>query len=333
MSAVSIKTIAQKAGVSPSTVSRALRNDPRISPETTQRVQTLAQELGYVPSQVARSLVLQRTRTLGIVVTTAADPYVSQVLSGVEEAAASAGYATILATSGGLPEQELQAVEMLRQRWVDALIVISSRASDLYGAIMAEIDQPVVLVNGQANAPGCYSVRIDSVAAARLATHHLLGLGHRRIAFIGGPASGRSSAHRREGYLAALQDAGLRVDHRLLLPGVGEAADGRRALPWILDLQATAVVCYNDMTAFGLLAAAAAIGVDVPGELSLVGIDNLPYAELSYPPLTTVDQRAAELGRTAVEIALRAVEGQPARDVVLEADLVVRASTAPPPEP
>ncbi len=326
---ISIKTIAERAGVSASTVSRALRDDPRISDQTRKSVQSLAHELGYTPSQVARSLVLKRTHAVGVVVTTVADPYVGQVMAGVEQVAHAEGYTLILATSGGLAERELQALEILRQHRVDALLVVSSRATELYGQLLPELPQPMVVVNSQAPGPGIISVRSDTAQGARLATEHLLDLGHRRIAFIGGPAAGNSSAQRRNGYLAALQDAGFRPDHRLLIPGAGEAGDGRRALPWLLDLGATGAVCYNDLTALGLLAAAAAAGLQVPASLSVVGIDNVPVGSLSYPPLTTADQRVEELGRTAMKSALAAVAGAQVRDVVLESRLIVRGSTGP----
>ncbi len=326
---VSIKTIAEKAGFSPSTVSRALHNDPRISPETTAVVQALAKELGYTPSLVARSLVTQRSHTVGVVVTTVADPYVGQVMAGVESAANAERYTLILATSTGVAERELQAIEMLRQHRVDALLVVSSRASDLYHSLLHDLEQPLVLINSQGLDPRIISVRSDTAQGALLATNHLLELGHQRIAFIGGPAASHSSVQRRTGYLAALQAAGVRADHRLLLPGAGEAADGRRALHWLLDLGATGVVCYNDLTALGLLAAAAGADIDVPATLSVVGIDNVPLGALAYPPLTTVDQRVTELGRQAFKAALASVSGEPVEDVVLDSRLVVRESTGP----
>jgi len=183
------------------------------------------------------------------------------------------------------------------------------------------------VINAQAHGQNTISVRSDTALGARLATQHLLDLGHRRIAFVGGPAASHSSAQRRTGYLAALQEAGVRPDHRLLLPGAGEAADGRRALPWLLDLGATGVVCYNDLSALGLLAAAAAAGVAIPESLSVVGIDNMPFGALSHPPLTTVDQLVPELGRQAMKAALAAVAGEPVQDKVLESRLIVRGST------
>ncbi|MBI3957466.1 MAG: LacI family DNA-binding transcriptional regulator [Chloroflexi bacterium] len=327
---ISIKTIAEKANVSPSTVSRALHDDPRISGETRQLVQTLARELGYVPSHVARSLVLQRTHTLGVVVTTIADPYVGQVMAGIEQAIGADGYTLLLATSNGSAERELQAVETLCQRRVDALLVVSSRAGDLYASFLSRIECPLVMVNNKQKVGSHgYSVCTDTAQGAKVATDHLLTLGHRRITFIGGPP-GHSSSERRRGYLAALQEAGVEIDHRFLLPGIGAAADGQRALPWLLDLGVTGVVCYNDLTALGILAAAAETGLQIPETLSVVGIDNLPYGALSTPRLTTVDQGMTELGHRAAQVAMAAIAGIAVEDVVLESRLIVRESTAAP---
>ncbi len=328
---VSIKTLAEKAQVSPSTVSRALRDDPRVRAETRRRVQALAKELGYVPSQVARSLVLRRTQTLGVVVTSVADPYVAQVLAGLEETAEAAGYTLLLVTSNAQAERELQAIESLRQRQVDGLVLISSRAGELLDQLLPELDVPVVLVNNREHqGANVHTVYSDTAAGARLATDHLLELGHRRIAYVGGPP-GYSAGERRAGFLRALRAAEIQVDHRLLLPGMGEPDDGRRALSWVLDLGATAVVCYNDLTALGMLAAAAETGVAVPDQLSVVGIDNLPFGNLSVPRLTTVDQEMAELGRRAGRLLLDVLAGHAGEDVVLQSRLIVRESTGPAP--
>lgn len=325
---ISIKTIAAKANVSASTVSRALHDDPRISEETRYNVQTLARQMGYVPSQVARSLVLQRTHTLGVVVTTIADPYVSQVMAGIEQATGGDGYTLLLATSNGSAERELQAIESLCQRRVDALLVVSSRAGDLYASQVHQIGRPLVMINNtQKVGNHSYSVCTDTAQGAQMATEHLLALGHRRIAFIGGP-SGHSGSERRRGYLTGLRSVGVEPDLRWLLPGVGVAADGQRALPWLLDLAVTGVICYNDLTALGVLAAAREAGLTIPDTFSVVGMDNLPYGALSTPRLTTVDQGMADLGRQAAQMAMAAIAGESVDDVVLESRLVVRGSTA-----
>jgi LacI family transcriptional regulator len=191
MADVTIEDIACAAGVAPSTVSRALQNHPRISPQRRSAIQALAAEMGYRPSQVARSLVTGQTRTLGVVVTDVTDPYVAEVMKGAEAASRSAGYSLLFAMSNRDPEQEIAAARMLLDRQVDGMIVISSRAAGRYAALIeGQPRLPLVLVNN-VPPPGAYSVRMDNEAAARDALTYLQGLGHRRIAFVEGPPAGR----------------------------------------------------------------------------------------------------------------------------------------------
>ncbi len=330
---VSLKDLAARTGVSVSTASRALANHPRISAATRARVQRAAAELGYTPSAIARSLVKQETRTLGVVTTDVSDPYAAEVVKAVEDAAGAAGYQLLLATSHGQPQREIAAVQMLRERRVDGIIVISSRGGRLYEPLMPLLEVPLVMVNSRRPGSPAHSVLGDSRQGARLATEHLLALGHRRIAFVGGPRQGQSAWRRLRGYVEALHAAGLRPNPALVLPGEGHTEDGRRAVRRLLaaEMPATALLCYNDLTAFGVLAEAWAAGVGVPDDLSVVGFDSLPFSELTTPPLTTVEQPRRALGERAVELVLRQRRGEPVEDVVLACTLRERASCAPPP--
>lgn len=330
---VSLKDLATRTGVSVSTASRALANHPRISPQTRVRVQRAAAEMGYVPSAIARSLVKQETYTLGVVTTSVTDPYAAEVVKTVEDAAGAAGYQLLLVTSHGLPRREIAAVQMLRERRVDGVIVISSRGGDLYEPLMPLIEVPLVLVNSRRPGTPAHWVMGDGRQGARLATEYLLDLGHRHIGFIGGPQRGQSGRLRLRGYLEGLRSAGITPEPALVLPGEGRAEDGRHGLRRLLASRTpvTAGVCYNDLTAFGLLAEARAAGIRVPEDLSVVGFDNLPFGELTAPPLTTIEQRKEALGQWAVELVLRLRRGQPVEDVVLECTLVERDSCAPPP--
>jgi len=330
---LSLKDLAAKTGVSVSTASRALANHPRISPQTRARVQRAAAELGYVPSAIARSLVKQETHTLGVVTTSVTDPYAAEVVKAVEDAAAAAGYQLLLVTSHGLPRREIAAVQMLRERRVDGIIVVSSRDGKLYEPLMPLVEVPLVLVNSRRPGTPAHWVMGDSRQGARLATEYLLDLGHRHIGFIGGPRQGQSARLRLRGYLEALRSVGITPDPALVLPGEGRAENGRRGLRRLLASRApaTAVVCYNDLTAFGVLAEARAAGLRVPDDLSVVGFDNLPFSELTAPPLTTIEQPKEALGQRAVELVLHLRRGEPVEDVVLGCTLVERDSCAPPP--
>jgi len=199
---VSIKNIAKAAGVSHSTVSRALTDSPLVKAETKARIQRLAQEMGYTPDAIARSLVTQQTRTVGVVVTTITDPFIAEVVQGIEDTAHENDYAVILSSSAAEPDREIAAVEMLRAKRVDSVIVTSSRVGALYLEHLERIGVPVVLVNNHNEQSGRYtfSVSVDNQHGGYLATHHLIERGHRRIGYVTGPADHSDDAERLAGY-------------------------------------------------------------------------------------------------------------------------------------
>ncbi|MCX7707803.1 MAG: LacI family transcriptional regulator [Anaerolineae bacterium] len=328
--------IAVAAGVAPSTVSRALQDHPRISPERRAQIKALAEQMGYRPNQVARSLVTGRSHTLGVVVTEVTDPFVAEVMRGAELASREAGYTLLFASSDRDPARELEAIRLLLAREVEGVIVISGRAGAHYSELRSSgqlgAAWPLILLNNQQAGAGIYSVRMDNRAGAIAALSYLKALGHRRIAFVAGPERGRSSRERLESYRQGLAANGLGSAAELVVSGAGLLEDGPRALAALMALaeRPTAVLCYNDLAALGLLGAAARAGLHVPADLSVVGYDNIPLSAFSVPPLTTVDQPKERMGRLAVEMCLAALDGRPAQDVVLRGELVIRESAAPP---
>jgi DNA-binding LacI/PurR family transcriptional regulator len=332
-SKISIKDIARAAGISHSTVSRALSDSPLVNTETKTRIRRLAQEMGYSPDAAARSLVRGHTCTVGIVVTTIADPWAAEVVEGIERAAYASGYSLILAASSDEPEREIAAVEMLRSKRVDAVIVTSSRVGALHQERLGAAGVPVILLNShsQQGAPHTFSVRVDDEHGARLATEHLLALGHRRIAHVTGLAGHSPSVDRLAGYRAALTGAGIPFDPMRVISGTGRPVAGEHALALLLAIaeRPTAVFCYNDMTAIGLLRAARLAGLAVPRDLAVVGFDDIPLASYVWPALTTVAQPKFELGQQAMTMALALMAGcaEGVDDVVLQGRLVIREST------
>jgi DNA-binding LacI/PurR family transcriptional regulator len=333
---VSIKDIARAAAVSHSTVSRALSDSPLVSAETKARIQHLAREMGYSPDAQARSLVMGRTLTVGLVVTTITDPFIAEVVQAVESTAHERGYSVILATFSSRREREIAAVEMLQSKRVDAVIVTSSRVGAHYLAHIERLRVPVVLINSHSahTGPYTFAVNVDNRHGACVATTHLTDLGHVRIAYVTGAVDHSDDQERLAGYRDALQHAGLPFDPALVVAGTGRAGGGERALPRLLAVQPppTAVFCYNDLTAIGLMRAAQHTGIAVPRELAVVGFDDIPFASYIDPPLTTVAQPTREMGRQAVEMALVLLESgrEPASDlsnVVLQGELVVRESS------
>ncbi|HSR31624.1 MAG TPA: LacI family DNA-binding transcriptional regulator [Anaerolineae bacterium] len=333
---VSIKDIAQAANVTPGTVSRALRDSPRVHPETKERIQRLAKELGYTPDAQARSLVMGQTQTIGVVVTTLTDPFIGSVVQTIESTAHDHGYAVILASSADIPEREIAAAEMLQSRRVDGVIVTSSRVGALYQERLEQLRVPIVLINSLAGQSGrcIFSIGVDNRHGGYLAANHLIQKGHRRIAYVASPPDRSDSVERSAGYRDALADAGLEFDASLVVQGTGRADGGKSTVPLLLSLDdpPTAVFCYNDMTAVGVIDSAWTAGLSLPQDLAIVGFDDIDFAQFTYPPLTTIAQPIARLGQGAVEMVLALLSDDDAgeravADTRVRGKLVVRASS------
>lgn len=329
--AVSIKDIARRAGVSHSTVSRALADSPLVNAETKQRIRRLALEMGYAPSAVARAMSTRRTGTVGVVVTSIADPFVAEVVRGVEETALDHGYNILLCNSNDDPDREIATVRALREKWVDAVIVTASRVGSFY-AQLTEIHVPVVLINNQQPGEYSFSVRTDDLKGGRLVGEYLLSLGHRQIAYISGREAATSSQLRLEGLRQALDAAGIALPSGWIAAGDGRPMGGEHAVERLLSRRPypTAIFCYNDQTAMGALHALKAHGVAVPQEVSVVGYDDIAAAPYLDPPLTTVAQAKYELGRHAFEMVWALLQGWPVQDALLDPVLVIRKSAVKP---
>lgn len=333
MASVTIKDIAKAAEVSHTTVSRALKGNPVISPETTQRIRDLAEEMGYTPNAVAQSLQTRRTQTIGMVVTSVADPFISRVVAGVETVAHEAGYSVFLCSSHNNPAKEIDVVQTLARRRVDAVIVTSSRIGSLYTTQLQQVQVPVVIINNnQDGSDYLYSIQVDDVKAAETAVSHLTALGHQRIGYVHGKNRPLPNQNRLQGYQQALQKAALPLDDSLIIQAA-DAVDfqnGQVALPKLLKAQATAAFCFNDLTAIGLLAACHHKGLSIPNQLSIVGFDNIDTALYTLPTLTTMHQPRLRMGQRATLMALNLLNQKPVEDQILECDLIIRGSTAPP---
>jgi len=335
MARISIKDIAREANVSHSTVSRALSDSALVSAETKALIQRMARDMGYSPDAQARSLVKGHTQTIGVVVTTIADPFIAEVVQGIESTAHGFGYSVILASSNHEPEREIGAVEMLRSKRVDGIIVTSSRVGAVYLDHLEGVGVPIVLINNhrEESGPYTYSIGVDNQHGGYLATRHLIDRGRRRIAYITGRANHSSDVGRCEGYQRALAEAGIALDPALNAAGDGRSEGGEVAIAQLLGLHEppTGVFCYNDMTAIGVLRAARRAGRRVPHDLAVVGFDDIPFAAYVQPALTTVAQPKAEMGQKAVEMALdlvgRAGPSEPLDNIVVRGHLIVRESS------
>ncbi len=326
----SIKDIARLARVSHPTVSRALQNSPLVNAETAAKIRRIANEAGYRASAVARGLVTRRTQTIGLVVTTVADPFAGEVTCGVEQTASDHGYAVFLANSNADPEQERDVVQALAERRVDGIIVTSSRVGALYLPLLKELNVPIVLVNDQYPGSFVHSVMIANREGSRAAADHLIGLGHRRIAYVGDRSGYQSEAERFAGYKEALAAAGIPFVDELAVEGDGRTEGAIEAMNRLLalDRPPTAVCCYNDMTALGAMRAIHALGLRVPEDVSVTGFDDLFFAAYLQPPLTTVRQPMRRMGQMAMENLFKLMSGEGSvAQIEVEADLIVRGST------
>jgi DNA-binding LacI/PurR family transcriptional regulator len=329
----SIKDIARLAHVSHSTVSRALQNSPLVNARTAEKIRQIALASGYRASAVARGLVTRRTRTIGLVVTTVADPFTSEVVSGVEQAANDHGYSVFLADSNADPEREKKVVQSFAEQRVDGIVVTSSRVGALYIPLLSEMRVPIVLVNNQYPGAFVHSVMIENVAGSRAAANHLVQLGHTRIAYIGDQFGYESDTERLAGYREALEGAGIPLFPELIVHGDGKPEAAVRAMEELLALAEppTAVFCYNDRSALGAMRAIRLHGLRVPEDISVVGFDDLFLASYTDPPLTTVRQPMRLMGQLAMESLFKLMSGkESAVAIKVDAELIVIETTAKP---
>jgi DNA-binding LacI/PurR family transcriptional regulator len=308
-----------------------LQNSPLVNARTAEKIRQIAHESGYRASAVARGLVTQRTRTIGLVVTTVADPFASEVVSGVEQAANDRGYAVFLADSNADPEREKKVVQSFAERRVDGIIVTSSRVGALYLPLLSEMMVPIVLVNDQHPGAFAHSVMIGNLEGSREAARHLVGLGHRRIAYLGYQFGYQSDIKRFAGYREALDATDIPFLPELVVHGDGKPEAAMRAMDKLLALpdRPTAVCCYNDMSALGAMRSIRLHGLRVPEDISVVGFDDLFLASYTQPTLTTVRQPMRRMGQLAMESLFKLMSGEEsAIRIKVEAELVVRESTA-----
>ncbi|WP_165067892.1 LacI family DNA-binding transcriptional regulator [Marisediminicola senii] len=328
--APSIRDVARLAGVSYQTVSRVLNDSPSIKPSTRQRVLQVIDEIGYRPNQAARALVTSKSRTIGVLTSTTAHYGPTTSLRAIEDAARAAGY--VVSTTSmvtGDPGSVTESLEHLMAQAVEGIVVIAPqvRVFDAFRELALTV--PLVTLDSTA-ADSPRSMAVDQVAGARLATRHLIELGHEEIIHLAGPRDWIEAEARMHGFLVEVRDADLRTHPPIL--GDWTADTGYRVGHELLGYRDfTAVFAANDQMALGLIHAFLEAGLDVPGDVSVAGFDDIPEASHYWPPLTTVRQDFAELGRRAVALLLSQLEGTTEVDHrQVTPELVLRSSTAPP---
>ncbi len=334
-----IKDIARQAGVSHTTVSRALHNSRLISEETTERIQKIASELGYRPSVAARSLKTKRSQALGVIVSHIADPYFSEILQGIDDIAQENGYSLFIASAEHDPKRENSILQTMREHRVDGVILCSPHFTPEQSLQLNSYDIPIVAINNQSAEEYHFAIYHDDVDGSRQASQHLISLGHTRIAYLGDASSGRTTQERMMGFRQAMKDAGMEVGEEYLyqIPG-NTAIQGLTGAAYFLSLKEkpTAVICYNDMMAVGVLKGFQQAGISVPEDISVTGFDNIMYSDFTHPPLTTIDQPKRFLGAEATRMMFAQLKPDGNQrltpDTVrrLKGMLLIRKTTAPP---
>jgi LacI family transcriptional regulator len=332
---VTIRAVAEAAGVSMATVSNVLSGrHEQMAPETRQRVLAAIERLHYEPNHVARSLVTKRTTTIGLIMSEVTNSLYPPVTVGAEEACREAGYGLLLANADDAAS-ERRGVALMRAKQVDALVLFSVSFLDpdrehLDATQAAGI--PVVAINRVLPEGSPLSaVWFDHRLGGRLATQHLLDVGHRRIAHIAGPANRATGIQRRQGYEDALGAAGIRAEPQKVAAGDYSFASGETLMRELWRQRPSAVFVAGDAMALGALRALARLGVSVPGDCSLVAFGNPDFVRYATPAVTTVDLPVVTAGKLAVELALRRLQDPLHKEVrMLEPTLLIRETTAPP---
>ncbi len=331
--------VAAAAGVGPSIVSRVLNNDPTLSvrPETRERVEAAARRLDYRPNFLARGLRSARTMTIALVVPNLTYPVNAAIIHGAHTAAMERGYASVVVDASEFFGARETFASLLRERRVDGVLVAGASDDEASRRLLAELTRlrfPFVLANRRV--PGIEPfVVLDDAAGMELAVDHLTGLGHRRIALIGGPATADTAVRRLEGFRRGIRKAGARVTRELVVETTVEEEGGFRAMQTLLDLarRPTAVAVWSLGAAVGALAAARRRGLTLPGDLSIVAFHDAPIAAYLDPPLTTVQMALGRMAEESVSVLLDQIDGKRVSSRVIDVPpaLVERESTSPPP--
>jgi DNA-binding LacI/PurR family transcriptional regulator len=327
--APNIRDVARLAGVSYQTVSRVLNEHPSIRDTTKQRVLDVIREIGYRPNQAARTLVTSRSRTIGVLASQTANYGPTTSVTAIEHAAREAGYRITVTSIASTEYPSIKAaLDQLQTQAVEAIVVIAPQVRVLEAIRELEITVPYVTLQN-ADLDSHHSMSIDQVAGARMATQHLIDLGHTEIMHISGPQDWIEAEARMQGYLEAINAADLRTRAPIL--GDWSAHFGYYAgLELLRFRDFTALFASNDQMALGFIHACWDSGLSVPGDISVVGFDDIPEAAHFYPPLTTVRQNFTEIGRRAVSLLLTELQGGRVEHDQIVPELVVRRSTARP---
>ncbi|MGQ9629535.1 MAG: LacI family DNA-binding transcriptional regulator [bacterium] len=336
------KDIARMAGVSTTTVSHVINKTRFVSEETKAKVLRAIEALNYHPNALAKGLATRKTHTIALIIPSVTNQFFSAIARGVQDEAKKRGYCMILCNTDEDEASEIEYMKMVREKRIDGFIITppgtnenANKRSNIYLSELRRDGFPFVMIGRRADIPDVDVVTSDSQGGAYRAICHLAELGHRRIAFIGGPFSKGVGLGRLRGYKRAMQDYKLEEDPKMILEGNLREDGGYELMRQLLSAgnPPTAIFAINDMMAIGALGACNEAGASVPGDMSIVGYDDIPLASIVRPRLTSVAQPSCEMGSKSAELLIERIEGRGpkgGRTIVMETKLMIRESTGRP---
>lgn len=326
----SIREVSKVAGVSIATVSRALSHPEKVSKESLSKVHAAIEKVQYRPNMMARNFRSARAYSIVVLVPHIANPFYATVIRGIEDVAQEKGYSVLLGDTRNSVKREADYLNLVETKQADGVIQFRPH---IPGSPAPADHIPMV------NATGCEetpypSVRIDNAAASKAVVDYLISLGHRRIGVISGLADNRHTIDRMKGYRQSIKEAGIAFDEKLVAEGDFTMWSGLNASNHFIQMKErpTAIFSLNDEMAIGAIQGLKKAGINIPGELSITGFDDIEFSKYSDPPLTTIAQPAEELGKTAMNVLLKLMEGKdlPQTEYILPFEFVIRKSTTPP---
>jgi DNA-binding LacI/PurR family transcriptional regulator len=332
---ITVKDVAEHAGVSIATVSRVVNHSEDVSPELREKVLHTIEELGYHPSRTAQRLRARKSLVIGLIISDIQNPFFTSVVRGIEDVAHQQDYSIILCNSDEDPEKEKLYIDVMRSEEVAGVIISSTSQVTGYLDRLLDSGIPVVAMDRSIKHQRVDIVSVENVLGAYEAVSHLLQKGHQWIGFIGLPMNLTTGVERREGYINALNDHGLKPAEELMCIGDARQEGGFNCAKDLLDRghPLTALFVSNNLMTLGALGAIKSQGLLIPEDISLIGFDDMPWAQYLSPPLTAVSQPTYELGKHSAELLLKRISNpsEKTQHIRLKTELIVRESVGPPP--
>lgn len=330
--ATTIKDVAKKANVSITTVSKIINGKADdISKSTIERVQSVIDELNYKPNRLARSMILKKTKTVGLIIPDVQNPFFTKMVRGAEDAANEREYNIFFCNTDDDIGKEISYMNMLIEKSVDGIVLVGAAHRDKIKEKEMELKLPIVTVDRDVNFENIdATVSVDNFIGAYEAVKHLIGLGHKEIVYISGSLGIKPTKDRMSGYVKALEDSGFKLDDNNIYHGDYTSEFGEEIVNKIVGLEnKTAIFCGNDMIALGVLKSLKRKGIRVPEDISIVGYDDIDLVSLISPELTTISQPSYELGKKSMNVLIDIIEkeNEYLEDTILETNLIIREST------